>query len=263
MWKMKWMMSVLFSAHLWRGSHKLLKNPLRFYIQLLEKLVDDRPRLVRLFFKSGKVFYAYRFMDLFKFYEIFIEDVYKTESDNLNLVVDIGGNKGYFSLHVADRSPKASFHCYEPEPNNFKNLTRQLEDNNLKFTAHQEGVGAKNGMLKLFVHPKNDGGHSLFESSVNNEYVMVKISGLDKVMSRLPNDATIDLLKLDCEGAERDIILSMTEAHARRIREIFYEPTHKLYSPSVLNNHLKKLGFKIFMEKGIIKACRKPDPIVA
>ena len=45
----------------------------------------------------------------------------------------------------------------------------------------------------------------------------------------------VDLLKLDCEGAEFDILMSLRMADARKIRRIIVETTSDLYDVDQLN----------------------------
>ncbi len=254
---MKWITQNLLNGKTYAILSKKIQSPLYFYLQIFLKLANDRPRLVKIKLKSGKVFFAYRFMDLFKLYEIFVEDDYAVELPHAENIVDVGGNKGYFSLRMSEQYPLAKFYCYEPEPSNFKSLQRLLNENGINADAYQEGVSGQSGELELFIHPKNDGGHSLFSGISGTTSVSVKIISLDTLMSRLPKGAKIDLMKLDCEGAERDIILNITPEYASRIKNIYYEATHSLYDPALLNKHLENLGYQITERHGIFKA-RKP-----
>ncbi len=254
MWKIKWIFQNLFKAKTYSVLSEKMESPFSFYFQIFLKLIYDKPKLVRFKLKSGKVFLAYRFMDLFVLHEIFVDDDYAVEIPGVENIVDIGGNKGYFTLRMSELFPKAKIYSYEPEPNNFKNLQRLVEENNINANAYNEGVSAESGKLELFINPKNDGGHSLFTGISGTTSVSVNIISLDTLMSRLPEGANVDLMKLDCEGAEKDIILSITPDHAKRIENIYYEATHSLYHPSLLNSHLENLGYNITERHGIFKA---------
>ncbi len=89
---------------------------------------------------------------------------------------------------------------------------------------------------------------------MNTPSISVNSISLDILTERLPKRIRVDLLKLDCEGAEKDIILSITPDHAKRIENIYYEATHYLYHPSLLNSHLENLGYNITERHGIFKA---------
>lgn len=260
MWKIKWIAGHLLN----RRSHTLLKSkvadPSTFYLQVFLKLISDRPKFVSLQLRSGKKFYAYRFMDLFKLFEIFVIDDYAVDFKDAKLIVDVGSNKGYFSLRMSELFPKAKLYCYEPEPGNFNNLKKLLEENEIQAHLFQEGVSDESGILNLYIDSKNDGGHSIFnEIKKDAKSITVEIVGLDTVMKRLPEGIDVDLMKLDCEGAERDIILKMTQEYAERIHNIFYEATHSLYNPTILNSHLESLGYRISERNGIFKATRGRD----
>ena len=248
------MTHVIFSSRVRDLISSKLESPSDFYNNLIKRFFNDSPGLVSIKLKSGRVFYAYRFMDFFKLYEIFIEDDYRPGVEGVSNIVDIGGNKGYFSLRMSELFPKASYFCYEPEPTNFGNLKRLLDENNLNYIAYQEGVGSEIGQLELFIDPKNDGGHSLFRTSESLNHITVDIVTLDTVLDRIPSGEKVGLMKLDCEGAEKDIILSINEDYAQRIENIYYEPTHSLYNPDDLNKHLVNLGYNVTERNGIYRA---------
>ncbi len=258
MWKMRWIQHYLFRRRTYSLLKKKINSPLGFYFLIFSKLINDKPKLTRIKLKSGKVFNAYRFMDLFKLYEIFIEDDYAVELTEAKNIVDVGGNKGYFSLRMSEQYPTAKFYCYEPEPVNFSNLKRLLAENGIDADTYQEGVSGESGEMNLYIDTKNDGGHSLFnEIKEDAKAIVVQIVSLDTLMSRLPAGAVIDLMKLDCEGAEKEIILKLTPDYAKRIKSIYYEATHSLYNPEVLNSHLRGLGYQISERNGVFKA-KKP-----
>lgn len=257
MWKIKWIFKVLLKGKTYTAISEKLYKPLHFYKQIFLKLAFDKPAMVKLKLKTGKVFLGYRFMDLFVFHEIFIDDDYGVELAQAENIVDIGGNKGYFTLKMSELFPAAKVYSYEPEPNNFRNLQRLIEENNINANAYNEGVSAESGKLELFINPKNDGGHSLYDGISGTTSVSVDIVSLETVMNRLPEGAKVDLMKMDCEGAEKEIILSITPEYANRIENIYYEATHSLYNPSLLNSHLEDLGYQITERHGIFKA-KKP-----
>jgi hypothetical protein len=53
----------------------------------------------------------------------------------------------------------------------------------------------------------------------------------------------VDLLKLDCEGAEFDILMGMAVSEARRIRRIIVETTSGLYDVDQLDGQMTSLGY--------------------
>ena len=68
----------------------------------------------------------------------------------------------------------------------------------------QLGVSAACGTVDLFKHPKNSGGHSIHYHHGNA--VSIETVDLDWILSKFDGEA--DLLKMDCEGCERDFVRS-------------------------------------------------------
>lgn len=62
---------------------------------------------------------------------------------------------------------------------------------------------------------------------------------------KLLNGRPCDLLKLDCEGAEYEIIKSIDKEMAKCIRKIVFEITPSLYDTNEISEHLKDLGYRM------------------
>ena len=52
-----------------------------------------------------------------------------------------------------------------------------------------------------------------------------------------------DLLKLDCEGAEYEILMSMNESVAARVGAVMFEATPSGFNPDEIRAHLERFGF--------------------
>ena len=48
------------------------------------------------------------------------------------IVVDIGANIGAFAAYIKTKYPSTKIYCYEPDPENFNNLTKNIQENNFK-----------------------------------------------------------------------------------------------------------------------------------
>lgn len=257
MWKTKWIIKVLLQKGLYDKVKQNIVRPLYFYFLLFSKLIYDKDKCIKLKLRTGHILFVYRFMDLFKLYEIFFQRIYALEvgEKDIKVIVDIGANKGYFTIQKYAEYPNAIYHCYEPEVENFKKLKIQLYSEGVNYKIYQEGVSGKEGIGKLFLDKKNDGAHSLYGNIINDDYLSVQLIDIKKVIERTDNDK-IDLLKLDCEGAENDILMNLTPDLANKIKYILFEPTFDLYPIEDLLDHLKLLGYYIFQERGIFKAIK-------
>src|SRR5580704_8845203 len=91
-------------------------------------------------------------------WEVFLKDNYCTEriEGRLACVVDIGAQIGLFSLKMAPRADRILM--FEPEPENFKLLSRNLSGPRHEHVEKfNKAVAKQAGTLRLFVAPDNPG----------------------------------------------------------------------------------------------------------
>ena len=107
----------------------------------------------------------------------------------------------------------------------------------------QESVGGSAKHEKLFLRDRNVGGQSIYSSVAGGSLrtIEFRMVDLDTALSRL--GAECDLIRLDCEGAEYEILMSMTNAHAARVSRIVFEPTPAIYKLAEVSDHLVELGY--------------------
>lgn len=203
--------------------------------------------------KEGGTFIVKDFMTLYIYNEIFVEKSYDYPSLKIEnpLIIDIGANTGLFSLRMKELYPKSRIYCYEPFRNNFEQLSRNIQLSNLKEVEMiEKGVGGTTRTEKLFLNKSNLGGHSLYEQEArSSEYVSIEIIGIQDLMNTL-SSGRIHLMKMDCEGAEYEIIKAINQELASKIEIILFESTESVYDLSELTDHLKNLGFELeFIEQ--------------
>lgn len=144
-------------------------------------------------------------------------------------VVDVGANIGYYTLLfsrlVGEQGRVISF---EPDPNNFALLCRNLADNRCTNVApHRCAVGAEQTTLKLYRCPGNHGMHRAYESiCCGDEFVSVESVVLDQ---HLADEPRIDFLKMDIEGFEYFALQGMSRLLEQHSPTILIE-----FSPSAL-----------------------------
>ena len=144
-------------------------------------------------------------------------------------VVDVGANIGYYTLLfsrlVGDQGRVISF---EPDPNNFELLSRNLADNRCdNVVPHRCAVGAEQTTLKLYRCPGNHGMHRAYESiCCGDAFVTVESVVLDQYLADEPR---IDFLKMDIEGFEYFALQGMSRLLEQHSPTILIE-----FSPSAL-----------------------------
>lgn len=259
--RLDWISSTLCNRQDWRDEHRVLQTPWRFYFAVAVKLVPGLWRWpITLQLKTGAKIRVDEFMTLCIYHELFVEEVYEIPGlpdDGLQLAVDVGANSGLFALWFKQRYPSARVLCFEPFPTNYERLCHTIATNNLdNVDAYQAAVGGTAREDKLHIHPKNVGGHSIVTNSVGENSITVEVRAIADVIATLDGQG-VDYFKLDCEGAEREILEATTEEQAKHINRVVYEPSPELYDVNVLEAHLSSLGYAVKREAHSITSAQR------
>jgi FkbM family methyltransferase len=245
-WRLKWTLGQFAQPAEYRKHSAVLRSAPQFYFTTLGKLIPGlSTELEYLELTDGHVIPVRDFMTLYIYKEIFVDCCYDVPLDqSAPVIIDIGANSGLFALRIKQLYPSAKISCYEPFPANFTQLQNTISVNKLdSVTPLQKAVGARPGRAKLFIHKRNIGGHSFYATEARNaDYVDVEVVDLPSILGDL--DQEVDLLKLDCEGAEFDILMGLNVADARKIRRIIVETTSSLYDVDQLNAQMMSLGYR-------------------
>lgn len=111
-------------------------------------------------------------------------------------VLDIGANIGLFSLWAARCFPSAIIHAYEPNPR--ITLFTQKNLDQCGVNLFKEAIGSKTGFASLV-----DNSESRLCQIKTGSSQGITIIPLQEAINRIGGQ--VDLLKIDCEGAEWDI----------------------------------------------------------
>jgi FkbM family methyltransferase len=159
--------------------------------------------------------------------DVYINGVYSTpdmEIGSDDVVVDIGAHKGVFTAYAAQITSNIVI-AYEPNPNNYQILTTFLKLNDVNnIQCHQCAIGPTSGSVKLFLS-KSSTRHSITGiDQVSGEQldnaIEVPMITLDEALMSLN---CIDFLKIDCEGAEIEILRSSSDLSLSKIRKMVVE----------------------------------------
>lgn len=190
------------------------------------------------------------------FSEIFAEREYKMLEPVImkakSPIIDIGAHVGMFSVYCSVLNPKMQIFAYEPDEDNFAAMKENLQDNNVKnVTAKNVAVGGEIEQRIMYV--SNDShNHSLLSAEAagdfSGEEKLVNVVTLERILeqNRL---ASVSLVKMDCEGAEFEILENLS-AEAFAVVENFYVECHRYtfeMSPKKLQDIFQKHGFKVEM----------------
>lgn len=158
--------------------------------------------------------------------------------------VDIGANVGYFSLFLLSKYPKATIFAYEPIPNNFE-LLQQYQRENKKSDFHIFNQAVSDDTVKSITlnYDASDAfttNASIRSQSHLGDTITVNTTSLEAIFKTNKLEY-LDFLKLDCEGAEYDILYSTSNSILKKIKIIALE-THELD-----NNKKNKKGVVDFL----------------
>ena len=155
-----------------------------------------------------------RMMHTYK--ECFFDESYfkgmpqRMEKQQLKTVIDIGANVGYFSLSVFSIDPEARVWAFEPMPVNFE-LLKKYRSNfpQLNFEIVNKAVSHDGAAITLNYSDDNSftTAASIFDSG-GKDQVEVETVTLEDFMAD-NSIQQLDLLKLDCEGAEYQILYGL------------------------------------------------------
>lgn len=118
------------------------------------------------------------------------------------VIVDVGANVGAFTLWALETwDSLREVHAFEPHPEMFRLLALNTEARP-EVKRYAQAVGRKRGDSFLWYGANNPG-----ESSTHpNNTSTIAAEGCAVLMEDARNLPLCDLLKLDCEGAEYDIL---------------------------------------------------------
>lgn len=130
-----------------------------------------------------------------------------------DVLIDVGAHIGRVSIPFAKKGFQVF--SYEPDPENFECLKKNIKDNQVKAKVFNNAVH-KDGILKFRQDPRTTMG------AVSEDGV--KVDGIS--LERIFKDNKImkcKLLKMDCEGSEYEIFENLPEKIWERIENLIVE----------------------------------------
>ncbi len=161
-------------------------------------------------------------------------------------VIDVGANIGCFAMAAAQAvGENGCVLALEPERTTFTILERNIAANAMKqIEPRRVAVGASEGVCELTASDENALFSSIY-SEVDGRPIRGERQSVPCVtLATLMGQRRVSLLKLDCEGAEHQIIAALTPGVAAMIDTIVIEfhavPGHRVEDAI---ERLKQLGF--------------------
>jgi len=210
----------------------------------LKKIHDFKIGHIQIKNKPFEYHHARAFYDTYK--EIFEENIYQFYSTSESpIIIDCGANMGLSVLYFAEKYPNSRIIAFEPEDEIYQVLKRNAKTFDLKnVEIHNKAVWDSETVLNFFTD-KGMGG------SVTNVYTNQNPSKVSTVKLSDYLNTSIDLLKIDIEGAEYKVLKSC-DAQLKNVNNIFVEYHSFVDQEQHLEDLLKLLkdnGFRYHLKQ--------------
>ena len=217
------------------------------------------------------------------FEDIFAEQNYLKDYLKLqegDLVFDVGGNAGYFSLFVASQLKDCAIFAFEPCPPLFEVMSFNALRHQLPVTLFNMGLSDRKNALPFTYYPFSSG-YSTFYADAEEEKSLLKniMANQGQLSDELLQQSqeicdfkftsqayqctldtlssvieaqhvmVIDLLKVDAEKSELDILRGITTAHWRKVKQIVIEVHNTQDQLSAILDLLKENQFEVQVVK--------------
>ncbi|MBU0532695.1 FkbM family methyltransferase [Patescibacteria group bacterium] len=179
-----------------------------------------------------------------------------TENDT---VIDTGAHIGSFSLFAASHAKNGRVLSFEPVKDNYN-----LMQSNIKLNCFTNiepinlGVSGKRGPYDLYMPTSDTTCYSIYQKQGNP--IQIKCTTLDNIFNDY-NIKKCNFLKLDCEGAEYDILSNTSDTVFKKIDKIVLECHDGFfdcnYDTDKLGKFLEKKGFIVTVKQPMMYAIKK------
>jgi FkbM family methyltransferase len=171
-----------------------------------------------------------------------------------DVVFDIGGNYGWYAIHIAKKFPKNEIFSFEPVPSTYANLKENITLNDVNnIRVINTGLSNKKGEFVFYCDPKLTVNASLnnVNDNANALEVTCRVDILDEYVKNNGIEK-IDFIKCDIEGAELFALLGAKESIKEFKPKIFVEMLRKWaakfnYHPNDIILFLKELGYNCYI----------------
>ena len=169
-------------------------------------------------------------------------NISRINTSNVKTIIDLGSNIGFSVLHFKAKFPDAHIIAVEPEKHNYDQLVKNVQEFNNIDCLHnaiwytQKNLGIFDSGLGEYGFRVVDGNQKLVGS--------VDAITMDDIVARY-NVQTIDILKIDIEGAEKELFTHNHESWLPKVRCIVIE-LHDSFRPGCATAFFKAISNREF-----------------
>jgi FkbM family methyltransferase len=190
-------------------------------------------------------------MDIWSIKETFLDDFYhlmeKDDKFHNGIIIDIGAGIGEFAIQSAFAYPNCKIYGFEPYLESYALFEKNIALNDLKnVTAVDAAIASVSGNFSIDTSSGNPLKYRMQTSEVSNQTIKIRTIQLIDYMDQ-HGIQICDILKLDCEGGEYDILLSLSTSTLIRFKKIVmeYHDTLTIHNHNELVEKLTIAGFQV------------------
>lgn len=166
--------------------------------------------------------------DFVVYRDIFFNKQYDVHpSEEPEVIVDAGANIGLATLFFANKFPKARIIAIEPEPENFSILKKNAEQYP-NVTCMNKAVWYKKTKLNIQNSEEGSWAFSVTSAEQATDGSIEAIT-FDEIIN-LSESGKLDMVKIDIEGAEKELFSNFSPRWASKIKTLIVE-THDRVKP--------------------------------
>jgi FkbM family methyltransferase len=174
--------------------------------------------------------------------EIYHRKIYDVgQTENFSFICDVGAHIGLFTLKMSKQAPKSEIIAIEPDPINFKFLSKNILINGLADRVHMLNVaaGQKREKALLLMNNISRGDTSIkkWHNAGTAGHLAIDVLPLAEILQAARN---YDLVKIDVEGMESEVLNGLGKKHLnvnRLVIEIHIPLVHPAEIYEWLRNH--------------------------
>ncbi len=160
--------------------------------------------------------------------EVFVKNEYFFQANTSRpVILDCGSNIGVSILYFKYLYPLSRIYAFEPDPETFQMLKKNIKQNNLKnVTLYNQAVSDKKELIKFYI--SHDAG-SLMMSTLKERMGDIEIKVEAISLAKFIMNKEIDFMKMDIEGSEDKVLADIAKRGLlTNIHEFILEYHHNI-----------------------------------
>lgn len=161
--------------------------------------------------------------------------IHSLPKEDYKVMIDVGANCGHFSRFFADSFPQTKIFAVEPSPDLLPIINANLKNKNYQLVPF--ALADQDGEIAFYVSKNSQQANSLIKENVAEfdadiQTLKVKTQKFQTFLSENHID-TIDVLKMDCQGAEYMIL--------KNAEEVLIKTKYLILEVSLLDDNMEDL----------------------